>query len=55
VQPFLASLQKRVRISSNASPDIYDGAAFARHGIVFASINYRLGRFGFFAFPELTR
>jgi para-nitrobenzyl esterase len=36
-------------------PDIYDGAAFARHGIVFVSMNYRLGRFGFFAFPELTR
>ena len=42
-------------VQGGTSPDIYDGAAFARHGIVFVSINYRLGRFGFFAFPELTR
>jgi para-nitrobenzyl esterase len=42
-------------VQGGTSPDIYDGAAFGRHGIVFVSINYRLGRFGFFAFPELTR
>lgn len=38
---------------SSASPD-YDGAAFARHGLIFVSFNYRLGRFGFFAFPWLV-
>jgi para-nitrobenzyl esterase len=42
-------------VQGGTSPDIYDGAAFARQGIVFVSLNYRLGRFGFFAFPELTR
>jgi para-nitrobenzyl esterase len=42
-------------VQGGTSPDIYDGAAFARHGMVFVSINYRLGRFGFFAFPELTK
>jgi para-nitrobenzyl esterase len=42
-------------VQGGTSPDIYDGAAFAHQGIIFVSLNYRLGRFGFFAFPELTR
>jgi para-nitrobenzyl esterase len=33
----------------------YDGAALARKGVVVVTINYRLGVFGFFAHPELTR
>jgi len=32
-----------------------DGAALARRGVVVVSLNYRLGRFGFFAHPALTR
>src|SRR5262245_47523662 len=32
----------------------YDGAAFARQGVVLVSINYRLARFGFFAHPALS-
>jgi para-nitrobenzyl esterase len=31
-----------------------DGGYLARHGVVVVSINYRLGRFGFFAHPTLT-
>ncbi|MEJ0027620.1 MAG: carboxylesterase family protein [Rhizomicrobium sp.] len=31
----------------------FDGAALARHGVVLVSINYRLGRLGFFAYPGL--
>jgi para-nitrobenzyl esterase len=42
-------------VNGGASPAVYSGAAFARHGVVFVSFNYRVGRFGFFAFPELTR
>jgi para-nitrobenzyl esterase len=42
-------------VSGGTSPAIYDGAAFARDGLVFVSVNYRLGRFGFFGFPALTR
>jgi len=38
---------------SGACP-IYDGEALAKEGIVFVSINYRLGIFGFLAHPELT-
>ncbi len=33
----------------------YDAAAFARDGIVYVAMNYRLGVFGFFAHPALTR
>ncbi|MGD0733436.1 MAG: carboxylesterase family protein [Terracidiphilus sp.] len=33
----------------------FDGSEIARKGIVFVSFNYRLGRFGYFAFPALTK
>ncbi|MEP6968113.1 MAG: carboxylesterase family protein, partial [Pseudomonadota bacterium] len=33
----------------------YDGAAFARDGVVLVAMNYRLGALGFFAHPALTR
>jgi para-nitrobenzyl esterase len=33
---------------------IYDGGAMAEKGVVFVSINYRVGVFGFLAHPELT-
>jgi para-nitrobenzyl esterase len=32
----------------------YDGAAFARKGVVLVTINYRLGPLGYLAHPELT-
>jgi para-nitrobenzyl esterase len=37
-----------------ASCAVYDGEEMAKNGIVFISINYRLGIFGFLAHPELT-
>ena len=41
-------------VNGGSQPAIYQGDNFARHGVVFVSINYRLGRFGFFAHPALT-
>ena len=42
-------------VNGGSSPAVYDGSKFAEKGVVFVSANYRLGRFGFFGFPELTR
>ncbi len=42
-------------VNGGSSPKIYDGSAFARDGIIYVSFNYRLGRFGFFGFPALTK
>ncbi|HEV7693933.1 MAG TPA: carboxylesterase family protein, partial [Hyphomonadaceae bacterium] len=39
----------------NGSGAIYNGAAFAKDGVVTVTINYRMGAFGFFAHPELTK
>lgn len=33
----------------------YDGTEFARQGVILVNFNYRLGRFGVFAHPELSR
>src|SRR6187399_1410644 len=41
-------------VNGGSSPAVYDGSQFAKHGIVFVSFNYRLGRFGFFAHPALS-
>ncbi|HZT03914.1 MAG TPA: carboxylesterase family protein [Steroidobacteraceae bacterium] len=40
-------------VDGGTSPAVYDGTGFARDGIVLVSFNYRLGNFGFFAFPAL--
>jgi para-nitrobenzyl esterase len=37
------------------SAPLYDGAHFAKRGVVFVSIAYRVGTFGFLATPELSR
>ena len=41
--------------SGGSAVPVYDGEALARKGIILVSINYRVGIFGFFAHPELTR
>ncbi len=33
----------------------YDGEALAKKGVIFVTYNYRLGPFGFYAHPELTK
>jgi para-nitrobenzyl esterase len=42
-------------VNGGSSPPTYAGARLARQGVVVVSFNYRLGRFGFFAHPGLTR
>ncbi len=39
---------------SSAAP-FTSGTQFAKHGVVLVAANYRVGRFGFFAFPALTQ
>ncbi len=38
----------------SGSQPLFDGAKLARRGVVIVTLNYRLGRFGFFAHPALT-
>lgn len=38
----------------SAGVPLYEGAALAGRGVVLVSLNYRLGRLGFFAHPALT-
>jgi para-nitrobenzyl esterase len=42
-------------MGGDGSEPRYDGAALAHRGIVALTVNYRLGVFGFFAHPELSR
>ncbi|MGA7158390.1 MAG: carboxylesterase family protein [Acidobacteriaceae bacterium] len=42
-------------VNGGSSPAVYDGSKFAEKGVILVSANYRVGRFGFFAFPELTK
>jgi para-nitrobenzyl esterase len=42
-------------VNGGSSPAPYEGSHFAEKGVVFVSFNYRLGRFGFFAFPALLK
>jgi para-nitrobenzyl esterase len=41
-------------VNGGTSPEVYSGEHFARDGVVLVSINYRLGRYGFFAHPALA-
>ena len=42
-------------VNGGSSPAVYDGSQFAKGGVVLVSFNYRVGRFGFFAHPALTK
>jgi para-nitrobenzyl esterase len=41
-------------VNGSAARELYDGRHLAAAGVVVVTINYRLGRFGFFAHPALT-
>jgi len=42
-------------VNGSGTAALYDGTELAKQGVVVVSINYRLGRFGFFAHPALTK
>jgi para-nitrobenzyl esterase len=42
-------------IAGDGSEPRYDGESMARKGLVTVTVNYRLGLFGFFAHPDLTK
>jgi para-nitrobenzyl esterase len=42
-------------VIGGSSLSAFDGTQLARKGVVLVSFNYRLGRFGYFAFPALTK
>lgn len=42
-------------IAGDGSEPRYDGEGMARHGVIAITVNYRLGVFGFFSYPELTK
>ena len=42
-------------VNGGASPPTYSGANLAKQGVLVFSANYRVGRFGTFAHPQLTR
>ena len=42
-------------VNGGSSPSVYSGAALASEGVVVVSFNYRVGRFGTFAHPQLTQ
>lgn len=41
--------------SGSANCDIYDGLEMAKQGVIFVSLNYRVGVFGFMAHPQLSK
>jgi para-nitrobenzyl esterase len=53
--PVMVEIHGGGHYAGSSSLEEYDGESLAQHGIVFVSINYRLGVFGLFAHPELTR
>jgi para-nitrobenzyl esterase len=42
-------------VNGSGTAALYDGSELAKQGVVVVAINYRLGRFGFFAHPALTK
>ncbi|MDB5063152.1 MAG: esterase [Mucilaginibacter sp.] len=42
-------------VSGGTNVPIYDGEALAKKGVILVSVPYRVGIFGFFAHPELTK
>jgi para-nitrobenzyl esterase len=53
--PVMVWLHGGANLMGAGSLGAYEGGAFSRDGVILVTINYRLGAFGFFAHPALTR
>src|SRR6266496_1388074 len=53
--PVMLWLHGGANAGGTASSPLYKDGTLVQHGIVLVTVNYRLGIFGFFAHPELTR
>ncbi|HEY5106001.1 MAG TPA: carboxylesterase family protein [Caulobacteraceae bacterium] len=53
--PVMVWIHGGVFVFGSGATPFYDGGHFAERGVVLVTINYRLGRIGFFAHPALTR
>ncbi len=42
-------------VAGSGIEPLFNGETLARHGVILVTANYRLGVFGFFAYPELTK
>jgi para-nitrobenzyl esterase len=54
-KPVMVFIPGGGNLGGGSSEATYDGESLARHGVVLVSLNYRLGPFGFFSHPALTR
>lgn len=52
--PVMVWIHGGALINGSGTAALYDGTALARRGVVVVTINYRLGRLGFFAHPALS-
>lgn len=50
--PVLVYIHGGANISGSSNNDIYDGAGIAKKGVVYVSMNYRVGIFGFLAYKD---
>ncbi len=53
--PVLVWVHGGAFMAGSAAQPLYDGASLARRGVMVVTLNYRLGKFGFFAHPALTQ
>jgi para-nitrobenzyl esterase len=54
-KPVMVYIHGGGNLLGSSSEATYNGESLARHGVVLVSLNYRLGPFGFFSHPALTR
>jgi len=54
-RPVIVFIHGGAFTSGSGSVPVYDGTAMAQKGVVFVTINYRVGIFGFFSHPELSK